>query len=269
VRTPSGTYPVRSWGDPGSPPVLALHGFPQTSLAWAELGPVLGDAGYHVVAFDQRGYSAEARPAEDEGYLLGHLVGDVVDVAEQLGLGAVHLLGHDWGGWVAWHLAASRPDLLRSLSVVCTPHPAALAAAVETDPAQSAAVAYLADLATPGAAAVLLADDAAWLRSAFAGTPRPDEHLAAAQAPGMLDAALGWYRARGWQETELGDVTVPTLYVWPELEGGFLRSSAEQVAAHVSGRYRHLTVPGAGHWVAETHPEAVASALLEHWRHAA
>ena len=107
--------------------VVLLHGFPQSAGEWrAQLG-ALGAAGYRCVAPDQRGYSPGARPPTVEAYAIDHLVGDVLDLCDELGAEQVDLVGHDWGAIVAWVLAAQHPERLRTLSAVSVPHPEAFA----------------------------------------------------------------------------------------------------------------------------------------------
>nr|WP_325265914.1 alpha/beta hydrolase [uncultured Rhizobium sp.] len=113
--------------------VLLLHGFPQFADSWAEVAVALAKAGYRAIAIDQRGYSAGARPETVRDYAVDDLVADVLAIAIALGLERFHLAGHDWGGIVAWSLAARYPDRLQSLSIVSTPHVDALLEARRTD----------------------------------------------------------------------------------------------------------------------------------------
>jgi pimeloyl-ACP methyl ester carboxylesterase len=110
-------------GDPAGEPVLLLHGFPQTAACWTELAEALADAGYRVLAPDQRGYSPGARPAAVRDYRMPELVADVLAVADRAGARRFHVVGHDWGGAVAWHLAARHPERVATLTAVSTPHP--------------------------------------------------------------------------------------------------------------------------------------------------
>jgi pimeloyl-ACP methyl ester carboxylesterase len=110
--------------------VLLLHGFPQRSLAWAEVLEALAGGGYRVVAPDQRGYSPRARPASVGDYRMECLVSDVLGLADALGTRRFAVVGHDWGGAVAWQLAARHPERAWALTSVSTPHPAALLAAM-------------------------------------------------------------------------------------------------------------------------------------------
>jgi len=118
-------FDVRDTGPPDGTPVLLLHGFPQDSRSWDAVSPLLHARGYRTIAPDQRGYSPGARPRPRRAYRASELTGDIVELIEVAGLGPVHLVGHDWGAAVAWGLAAARPDLLRSLTALSVPHPAA------------------------------------------------------------------------------------------------------------------------------------------------
>ena len=112
-------------GPDDGPAVILLHGFPETAQSWVHQTPVLAAAGYRVIAPDQRGYSPDARPTEVTAYRTDRLVADVVGLADALGVDRFHLVGHDWGGAVAWQVAGRHPDRLLTLTVLSTPHPAA------------------------------------------------------------------------------------------------------------------------------------------------
>ncbi|MDP8987695.1 MAG: alpha/beta hydrolase, partial [Actinomycetota bacterium] len=124
------TFDARVSGPEDGPLVLLLHGFPQTSAMWRRLLDALGAAGFRAVAPDQRGYSPGARPPDDDRYALDRLVADVLAMADQMGGHTFHLVGHDWGGIVAWRLAGQHRQRVRRLAVLSTPHPAALARAL-------------------------------------------------------------------------------------------------------------------------------------------
>ena len=117
-------FEVAVGGPAGGPAVLLLHGFPENSRMWDGVVPFLHGAGLRTVAPDQRGYSPGARPAEVTGYAIGEIVGDALGLLDALDLPAVHVLGHDWGAVVGWHLAAKHPDRVRTFTAVSVPHPA-------------------------------------------------------------------------------------------------------------------------------------------------
>ena len=124
------SFTVRDVGPIDGPVVIALHGFPQTSASWDLVAPLLADAGYRVLAPDQRGYSTGARPRAVRAYRMDRLTADVLALADAAGAERFHLLGHDWGAAVSWALASRHADRVASLSAVSVPHPAALARAL-------------------------------------------------------------------------------------------------------------------------------------------
>lgn len=109
--------------------MLLLHGFPESSWEWHGQMDALASAGYFAVAPEQRGYSPDARPEGIEEYSIDWLVGDVIGMADTLGTSTFHLVGHDWGAIVAWHVAAAHPQRLETLTIGSVPHPTAWAAA--------------------------------------------------------------------------------------------------------------------------------------------
>ena len=141
-------FDVLAAGDPAGESVLLLHGFPQTAACWTQLAGALAGAGYRALAPDQRGYSPGARPAAVRDYQMPELVADALALADWAGAKRFHLLGHDWGGVVAWHLAAQHPDRVATLTAVSTPHPRAFTAALRAS-AQPLRSAYIAFFRTP------------------------------------------------------------------------------------------------------------------------
>lgn len=252
-------------GEPTGVPVVLLHGFPQTAAAWDGVWPALVAAGHHVAVPEQRGYSASARPAGRAAYRMGELVDDVAGVVAKVG-GPVHLVGHDWGGAVAWAVAASRPELLRTLTVVSTPHPAALAKAMVTS-RQALMSWYIALFQLPVVPErLLLGDGARRLRSLLRGLPPAavDEYVARMSEPGALTAALNWYRALPLGSPRGTRITTPTLYVWGERDPALGRAAAEATGGHVHGPYEFAPLAGAGHWVPELDADRLVAALLPH-----
>src|ERR1700712_2275956 len=118
------TFPVTDEGPLEGETVVLLHGFPQTSKSWDAVCAKLNESGYRTLRFDQRGYAPGARPKGRRPYRLSALTGDVAALVDQVG-SKVHRVGHDWGSAVAWATAASKPELLKSLTAVSVGHPAA------------------------------------------------------------------------------------------------------------------------------------------------
>ena len=215
--------------------VILLHGFPETSRMWLYQLEVLGRAGYRVVAPDQRGYSTGARPVGVEAYKMPLLCDDVLRIANALGATRFHLVGHDWGGAVAWHLAASHAERLLSLIVLSTPHLAALAAALD-DPltGQTVASSYMRDLMRADSHETLLANGGSSLLAMF-GLQRvarasKKAYLTVLTQPGALEAACNWHRANNPLDTadglyEVSAVSVPTTFIWSTGDNAFTRAA--------------------------------------------
>jgi pimeloyl-ACP methyl ester carboxylesterase len=266
VEVGGAVFGVRQGGPAGAPAVLLLHGFPENSAMWAGVVPALHAAGLRTVAPDQRGYSPGARPAGVPAYSIRHVVADALGLLDALGLRTAHVLGHDWGAAVAWHLAARHPDRVTTLTAVSVPHPAAHAAALRTDPDQQQRSSYMTVFRRPDAEDLLLADDARRLRRMLRPVPEPtvDAFVRPLTEPGALTGALNWYRAMsGADLADLGPVTVPSTYVWGTEDLAVSRAAAEGCAAHVTADYRFVELPGVGHWVPELEPDTVARLALE------
>jgi pimeloyl-ACP methyl ester carboxylesterase len=201
------------WGPAAGKPVILLHGFPQFADVWTPLLDKLGALGFRAVALEQRGYSPNARPVEVEEYALAKLNADVLALVDHLAWPQFHLIGHDWGGFLAWALAAKHPGRVQSLTVLSTPHVNAFLEAVACDPDQKARSQYIQWFKMPGnvAEAVFLKDDGSRLRGVYQGKV-PDEqvsrNLQRLLEPGALTATLNWYRALDL-DTRIGHVCVP------------------------------------------------------------
>ncbi|MBX3706380.1 MAG: alpha/beta hydrolase [Pseudomonadales bacterium] len=277
IRIGPWTFDVAVSGTPGRPLVLLLHGFPQTSHTWRDLLPALADAGYQAAAPNQRGYSPGARPLAVVDYATGLLVDDALGIADAFGAERFHLVGHDWGGHLAWLIAARHPDRVRTLTVLSRPHPAAFAAAMRADPAQSDRSRHHRAFQDPDSARQLLADGARRLRASFASQGVPDTaidaYLERLGTEAALDAALNWYRAAtlaGPGARDVPAVTVPTLYLWGSADATVGRVAAEGTAERVTGPYVFEVIDGAGHFLTDDAGPRVISALrafLARWEH--
>jgi pimeloyl-ACP methyl ester carboxylesterase len=251
--------------------VLLLHGFPQTSASWRDQLTALAAAGYRAVAPDQRGYSPRARPTELAAYAMPELVGDVIGFADALEAERFHLVGHDWGGAVAWQVAGRHPDRLHTLAVVSTPHPEALRRAYvgELGGDQAERSGYMTFFRQADSQDRMLENDAAVFRLLFAGSGMPEgrerPYLEALGTPQALSAALNWYRAASVADAEgLGPITTPTLYVWSTEDVALGTEAAEATALCVEGPYRFVVIEGVSHWIAEQAPDRLSRLLVDH-----
>ena len=259
----------------GAPLVLLLHGFPQSRHSWREQVPALGQAGYCAVAPDQRGYSPGVRPDPAAGlssYSVDRLVADVLDLAAAEGHAAkpFHLVGHDWGGQVSWATAHRHPDRVASLTILSRPHPAAFRRAFrENADEQQHRSRHHKSFHDPNTADLLLEEDGRRFKRNLANQGVSEASIAdyysVLGTRPALESALAWYRAAGaLTSTEVGAITVPTLYIWGDADATVGPSAARWTAEHVTGPYRLETLAGVGHFATDQAPAAVTRLLLQH-----
>jgi pimeloyl-ACP methyl ester carboxylesterase len=222
-----------------------------------------------AVAPDQRGYTAANRPDGRRSYRIEALVDDALDVIDATGEARVHVVGHDWGGGVAWALAANHPDRLASLTIVSTPHPGAMRRSMLGS--QLLRSWYMVFFQLPWLPErVLLSGDAAALTRSLERSGLPSEvarrYAAHMQEPGALTAALNWYRALPFSSPDyaVGRITVPTLFVWSTGDVALGRAAAERTRDWVDAPYRFEVLDGVSHWIPETAPDRLNPLLVEH-----
>jgi pimeloyl-ACP methyl ester carboxylesterase len=267
------TFDVRDAGPPDGEPVVLLHGFPQDSTAWDKVAPGLHASGLRTLAPDQRGYSPMARPHGRSQYRLRETVDDVLALLDAAGLQSAHVVGHDWGGAVAWGLGAWHPDRVRTLTAISVPHPGAMARAmVRSDQALRSYYMGLFQLPVLPERLILSGDGAA-LRRMLKRGGLPDtvaEHyVARMREPGALSAALAWYRALPWDGRDrVGTVRVPTLFVWSTGDTFLGRTAAEATGDFCAGPYRLVVLDDVTHWIPELAPDRVAELVTAHVRSA-
>ncbi|HEY2428302.1 MAG TPA: alpha/beta fold hydrolase [Acidimicrobiales bacterium] len=266
-------FDVVDAGPPGADAIVLLHGFPETSASWRGVAPGLAAAGYRVLAPDQRGYSAGARPRGRRAYRTAELAADVVALADQAGVDRFHVVGHDWGGGVAWSLGIDHAARLKSLTVLSTPHPEAMVRSfIRSD--QGLRSWYMLFFQLPAVPErVLLSGGGRRFRRGLTkgGLPADlaDAYYEKLRQPGALTAALNWYRALPFQAGDMRNapgVTVPTLYVWSTGDFALGRRAAELTADHVTGPYRFEVLEGVSHWIPEERPDDVVRLVLEQVR---
>jgi pimeloyl-ACP methyl ester carboxylesterase len=273
ATAPHLTFDALVTGQPGAPLVLLLHGFAESMHCWRAQVAALAAAGHRAVAPGQRGYSPGARPdtGDSANYHIDRLMDDAMAIVGASGYGErrFHLVGHDWGGSIAWALADRYPSRLASLTVLSRPHPNAFNRALQMpDGEQAQRSRHHKAFLEPGAADLLLADDAKWLRERLsaAGVPSAaiEAHLSVLGNKAAMEAALTWYRARGAIRSPLGPIRVPTLYIWGDADDTVGRVAAEGTGDFVAAPYRFEVLAGVGHFAADQVPDRVSELLLQH-----
>ncbi len=260
------------------PPLLLLHGFPEHSGAWRLVSEALNGQRCWF-APDLRGYGWSDRPLGTAHYTIDALVGDVAALIEVIG-GPVNLVGHDWGGVLAFWTAIRRPELVQSLTVCNAPHPAALQIALIEDPAQRAASQYMTRLRAADIAERFLSDpegawDAGMGRNPALSAEDRSGYLAAWRQPGAVEAIVNWYRAAPFVVPAAGEeanvpswarnpdlrVIVPTTIVWG-MDDTVLLPPLIAASAAWCDDVEVIEIVGAGHGVIHDAPDAVAAAIL-------
>lgn len=260
--------PVRDGGPSRGEPVLLLHGFPQDSRCWARVEPTLHAAGLRTLSPDQRGYAPTARPEAVSAYRMEELALDALAVLDDADLGSAHIVGHDWGGGLAWHLGVTHPARVRSLTVLSTPHPSALARSMvrSLQPLRSW---YMAWMQLPVLPEIVLSQT---LGASLRASGLPEE-LAADYASRLdsrqaLRGPLAGYRAAArhpslsiLRGSEV--VGIPTTYLWGRRDPALGRAAADATGRYVTGaEYRFIELD-AGHWLPELCPDEVADAIID------
>lgn len=258
--------------DDGSekPAVILLHGFPVTSAMWNPLIGPLRDAGYRVLALDQRGYSPGARPKEVAKYTAINLSKDVIALAEAAGIKQFHLIGHDWGAVVGWVTVLRAPQQVLSWTALSIAHPAAFTAALENDPDQKARSRYFILFITPWLPETLFSfNDFKLLQLLWQSMSEPQrtEYLKVFSEPGALTAALNWYRAMTITPANAQpppeQVATPTLFIWGNKDGAVGRVAIDAQQHYMTGPYRKVELD-AGHWLLTDQPREVSASVLQH-----
>jgi pimeloyl-ACP methyl ester carboxylesterase len=260
------SFPVRDLGPLDGPVIIALHGFPQTASCWDAVASELAAAGYRVLAFDQRGYTPNARPHAVKAYRVDRLAGDVLALADAAGVERFHLIGHDWGGGIAWYVAARHAQRVASLTGVSTPHPRAFLTALPGSQALRSWYILLFQLPWLPEYLVGLGGGAIvsrGLRRSGLQDPATSVRLLTdrSAAAGMIN----WYRAlRIPGVTPPGKVIVPTLHVWSDRDPWLGRRAAELTAKWVDGPYQFHIMWGVSHWIPEERPKELSRLVLDH-----
>lgn len=284
------TLSCRACGEPGRPVLLFLHGFPEGAWVWDPLLRHFSqpeNGGYRCVAPNLRGYERSSAPEDVKAYRAKHLVQDIVALIDNEcgptpnGQTLAALIAHDWGGAVAWSLANQHPHRMRQLVIINSPHPGPFLQALQHDPAQQAASAYMNFLVQPDAAAQLAAKDFERMFGFLTGQDTSLQSLTAPTAdtqahwltPAVkaqyrevwqhgLQGGLNYYRASPLRPATANDpgasavqippealrIEVPTLLLWAQDDVALLPCLTEGLDAHIPD-LKLVPIAQATHWV--------------------
>ena len=261
-------------GPTDGPLVVLLHGFPETGASWHRQIGSLADAGFRVLAPDQRGYGASDKPRGVAAYQLDRLVGDLLGLIDALGRDQASVVGHDWGGIVAWSAIERHPERFDRAVIINAPHPAVMSQALRGDLGQVRRNWYVFLFQLPGFPEWLLKrHNFRVLERALTATSRPgvvgpaeiDQARLAWNQPGAIQSMIHWYRAAFRARRPplpTAPITVPTRIIWgvqdSSLGVGLARSSYAQCQDATIEWIEDAT-----HWVIHEHPERVNSLILD------
>lgn len=277
------TLSCRASGERGRPVLMFLHGFPEAAFVWDEL---LGHfarpehGAYRCVAPNLRGYEHSSQPADVKAYRPKELVQDLAALIAAEGAPLECLVAHDWGGAVAWNLANQRPELLRRLAILNSPHPGTFLRDLQCDAKQQAASAYMNFLIRPDAEQLLRDDDYRRLWSFFTqwgGAPWLTEAVKQQYREvwdASLTGGLNYYRASPLRPPREGDaaastialpremltIDVPTLVLWGMKDVALLPSLLDGLDEFVP-RLTVERIDDASHWIVHEQPRLVAERL--------
>jgi pimeloyl-ACP methyl ester carboxylesterase len=263
---------VAEAGPLDGPAVILLHGFPEFWFGWRHQIDALADAGFHVIAPDQRGYNLSDKPKAIADYDLDPLAADILGLAAILNLKEFAVVGHDWGAAVAWWIAQKNPQGLRRLVIMNAPHPAVWRRAMDDDPVQRKLSGYVRLLRIPVLPELIVrAGRYKSLSDAIADSTRPlsdnelGEYRKAWSQPGALTGTINWYRAilrRRFAEPLAASIAAPTEIIWGAKDKYSSLPLAE--SSRTLCQTASLTVlDAATHWVQHDEAARVNAMLLE------
>lgn len=267
-------------GPRDAPAIILLHGFPESHRTWRHQIAGLADR-FRVIAPDQRGYARSSKPAAVEDYVADKLVADIVALADALGVDRFTLVGHDWGGAIAWIAALMHPGRIERLVIVNAPHPYVFQKTLIDDATQRAASQYITAFRNPGFENVI---DSMGLDRFFDTTfakhadleklaPEKPYYLESWGQPGAMTAMLNWYRASNiivpapdaeaerpaMLSAPFPPVTVPTLVLWGMKDQALLPSQLDGLDALVADL--RIKTTDAGHFVPWEAPDFITAAI--------
>jgi pimeloyl-ACP methyl ester carboxylesterase len=252
---------------------ILLHGFPESSIEWEALIKVATDSNYRVLAFDQRGYSPNARPSEVSEYHLNKLTEDVFAVADAVGFDTFHLVGHDWGAGIGWKAVMDKPERIITWTALSVPHLGAFFDGVLNDTIQAKRSGYFQLFQKKYLPEFLLTfAGQRGMKKLLNKLPenQKTEYLSIMAEPYALTSELNWYRAMDVEEfvkTKVfeKEITRPTLFIWGKKDLVISETVIKQQMKFIKGKYKEIPLD-AGHNLIQEKEKIVIGAILEHFK---
>jgi pimeloyl-ACP methyl ester carboxylesterase len=262
----------------GDDVAILLHGFPESRFSWRHQLPLLADLGWRAIAPDTRGYGRSSRPPNKADYKIGPLMDDVAGLFEAAGARRRLLIGHDWGGIIAWAFAVRKRLPLDGLIVMNAPHPAVFGRVMQRSWKQRLKSWYMFLFQLPGLPEALTTANNAqpivqgFTREAVDKSRFPPEvtevYRRNALIPGAITAMINYYRANVFDLSRAVPddspvIEVPTLLIWGEADG-FMGVEATEGYDPFVRDFTLKRLPKVSHWVQQEAPEAV-NAIVADW----
>jgi pimeloyl-ACP methyl ester carboxylesterase len=248
------------------PPVMLLHGFPDSGRLWRHQVPALVEAGFKVIVPDLRGYGRSDKPAEVQAYTMDLLVGDVLAVMNAAGAERAHVVGHDWGAGIAWATALMAAEHVDHLVALSVGHPATFFADGFEQYEKSW---YMLLFQFSGIAEEWLSAEGWANFRAWGHHPDTDAVIAELEANGSLTPGLNYYRANIPPQRYLRSglepppIQAPTMGVWSSGDFALTEAQMTNSAGNVAGQWRYERLDGPGHWMQLESPNEVNRLLLD------
>lgn len=272
IKVDNFTFDCRIDGKEEDELVIFLHGWPETSYMWKKLISSISKKGFYCVAPNLRGYSKEACPQEIEQYSLDKLAEDVIGIFKSFDKQDFHLVGHDWGAIIGWKLAHDHKDKILSWTGISVPHPQSFGKAMVMDEEQIKMSQYVKNFQTPNLPEEQIRkDDFKTLRKLWENCPKDqiEDYLKVFGKPNQLTATLNYYRSNykllnsAVQTEILGDIHVPTLFIWGNKDTAIGSSSVNGHHQFMKNEYEFLELDS-GHWLIQTKYQELEKAITNH-----
>jgi pimeloyl-ACP methyl ester carboxylesterase len=272
VKIDNLTFDCLTDGDKENELVVFLHGWPETASMWKKLMSSFSKNGFYCVAPNLRGYSKNACPKGKKHYGLDKLAKDILDISKFLNKPKFHLVGHDWGAAIGWKVVHDHLDRILSWTAISIPHLQAFGRAIVVDTEQRKMSQYIKSFQLPYLPESRIRKDnfkilkKLWRNS---DSNEIDEYLKVFKNPRQMTASLNYYRSNykllksGATEQILGDIHVPTLFIWGNKDIAIGSYSVSESHQYMKNDYEFIEL-NSGHWLIQTNYHELKKAITKH-----